>query len=60
MTYWLTTPKATSRSPFLEPLEKAVDQLPKGTAWQIDRQFPGGRRHKLRSGVGPPSLRMAS
>lgn len=60
MTYWLTTPKATSRSPFLEPLERAVEQLPRDTVWQIDRQYPGGRRHRLKSGVGPPQLSMAS
>lgn len=60
MTYWLITPRATSRSMHLDPIERAVDRLPKDVPWRIDRQFPGGRRHKLRSGVGPPQLRMAS
>ena len=59
-TYWLVTATVTRRSIDLEAIEKAVDHLPRNTAWRIEVQYPGGRRHQLRSGVGPPQLRNAS
>lgn len=59
-TYWLVTDKVTRRSFDLEAIEQLVDHLPANTPWRIERQFPHGRRHRLRSGVGPPRLRHAS
>lgn len=58
-TYWLVTPTATSRSLSLEAIDQAVGRLPLGVEWRIEKQYPGGRRHRLRSGVGPAQLRLA-
>lgn len=60
VTYWLTTPSATRKSISLDAIDRAVDELPRGTEWRIEKQWrPGGKLYRLRSGVGPPQLRMA-
>lgn len=60
VTYWLTTPSATRKSISLDAINQAVDELPRGVEWRIEKQWrPGGKLYLLRSGVGPPQLRMA-